>query len=209
MSTHARLLIAEDDPGAAEALLSAFRGEGYDVALATTGREARERFAEGPWDCVLTDVVMPDVDGLTLLGEFVAASGAPPVIVMTAYGSIERAVQAMKDGAVDFLQKPVNPEELLERTRAALEQGRRTAAARCHEREIRAQISQLTRREREVLSYVCEGGTSKKIAEMLGISLKTIEVHRSRALMKLRAQNVAELVRRVAAAGIRPEELRQ
>ncbi len=103
-----RLLIAEDDPGAGEALRTAFSGEGYEVALATTGSQARERFAEGRWDCVLTDVVMPDVDGLTLLREFLGTPEAPPVIVMTAYGSVERAVQAMKDGAHDFLEKPLD-----------------------------------------------------------------------------------------------------
>jgi FixJ family two-component response regulator len=132
-----------------------------------------------------------------------------PVLFLTAHGRIEAAVQAMKDGAVDFLEKPVSNPELLDRTRAALERGRCTAAARCHEREIRQQIVQLTGRECEVLSYVCEGLTSRQIAEALGVSLKTIEVHRSRALLKLKAKNVAELVRRVAAAGIRPEELRQ
>jgi FixJ family two-component response regulator len=114
----------------------------------------------------------------------------------------------MKDGAVDFLEKPVCHEKLLDRTRAALEQGRSTAAARCHEREIREQIAQLTDREREVLSFVCEGRTSRMIGEALGISLKTIEVHRSRCLTKLKARNVAELVQRIASAGIRPEELR-
>ncbi|MFI5402980.1 MAG: sigma-54-dependent transcriptional regulator [Planctomycetota bacterium] len=104
----ARLLIAEDDPGAGEALRSAFADAGYEVLLASTGAEARAAFAEGPWDAVLTDIVMPDVDGLTLLREFVVAPEAPPVIVMTAYGSIERAVQAMKDGAHDFLEKPLD-----------------------------------------------------------------------------------------------------
>jgi two-component system response regulator HydG len=106
--TTARLLIAEDDPGAGEALRAAFSDAGYEVLLATTGAEARAAFAKGPWDVVLTDIVMPDVDGLTLLREFVAAPEAPPVIVMTAYASIERAVQAMKDGAYDFLEKPLD-----------------------------------------------------------------------------------------------------
>ncbi|MHC4956159.1 MAG: sigma-54-dependent transcriptional regulator [Planctomycetota bacterium] len=112
MSQATRILIAEDDPGASEALETAFTQEGYEVCLATTGSEARERYGEGGWDCVLTDVVMPDVDGLTLLKEFVAPPNAPPVIVMTAYGSIERAVQAMKDGAHDFLEKPLDLQDL-------------------------------------------------------------------------------------------------
>ncbi len=103
-----RLLIVEDDPGAGEALSTAFRTDGYDVVLATDGLEARKKFADGGWDVILTDVVMEGVDGLTLLREFVATESVPPIIVMTAYGSVERAVQAMKDGAHDFLEKPLD-----------------------------------------------------------------------------------------------------
>jgi len=124
----ARLLIAEDDPGAGEALRSAFDDAGYEVVLAATGSDARAAFQEGPWDVVLTDVVMPDVDGLTLLREFVAAPEAPPVIVMTAYGSIERAVEAMKDGAFDFLEKPLDLNALRTAVRGAIESRRGEAA---------------------------------------------------------------------------------
>ena len=120
-----RLLIVEDDPGAGQALEQAFRDEDCDTVLATTGSEGRERFAEGGWSLVLTDVVMPDVDGLTLLKEFVGARDAPPVIVMTAYGSVERAVQAMKDGAHDFLEKPLDLTSLRALVRNAIGQRRR------------------------------------------------------------------------------------
>jgi two-component system response regulator HydG len=119
-----RLLIAEDDPGASEALRTAFVDEGYAVSVAESGSEARELFGQERWDAVLTDVVMPDVDGLTLLKEFVGSPDAPPVIVMTAYGSIERAVQAMKDGAHDFLEKPLDLTDLRAVVRRAIE-GRR------------------------------------------------------------------------------------
>jgi two-component system response regulator HydG len=116
-----RLLIAEDDPGAGEALRTAFDDADHEVVLAATGTEARAAFANGPWDAVLTDIVMPDVDGLTLLREFVAAPEAPPVIVMTAYGSVERAVQAMKDGAFDFHEKPLDLGRLRAAVQAAVE----------------------------------------------------------------------------------------
>ena len=125
--SEARLLIAEDDPGAGEALRAAFADAGYDVVLASTGAEARTAFEGGPWDAVLTDIVMPDVDGLTLLREFVLAPEAPPVIVMTAYGSIERAVQAMKDGAHDFLEKPLDLNALRVAVQGAI--GRRRGEA--------------------------------------------------------------------------------
>jgi two-component system response regulator HydG len=122
-----RLLIAEDDPGASAALRTAFEDEGYEVSVAESGSRARELFGQGSWDAVLTDVVMPDVDGLTLLRELVGTPQAPPVIVMTAYGSVERAVQAMKDGAHDFLEKPLDLTDLRAVVRRAVE-GRRSEA---------------------------------------------------------------------------------
>jgi len=138
----ARLLIAEDDPGAGEALRAAFTDAGYDVLLASSGSEARAVFAGGPWDAVLTDVVMPDVDGLTLLREFVSAPDAPPVIVMTAYGSIERAVQAMKDGAYDFLEKPLD----LNALRAAVQGAIRNRRGEAAEGGARARIRSAERK---------------------------------------------------------------
>jgi len=138
---NARLLIAEDDPGAVEALRTAFADDGFDVAVAEDGSTARVLFKRGGWDAVLTDVVMPDVDGLTLLKEFVSAPDAPPVIVMTAYGSIERAVEAMKDGAHDFLEKPLDLANLRAAVRGAVER-RRAAAA---DEPVRAKARAATR----------------------------------------------------------------
>jgi len=119
-----RLLIIEDDHGAAEALRHAFEDEGYEVAWAASGSVAQEMFRGGAWDCVLTDVVMPDVDGLTLLREITATPDAPPVIVMTAYASIERAVQAIKDGAYDFQEKPLDLTVLRATVKSAVEKRR-------------------------------------------------------------------------------------
>ncbi len=119
-----RLLIAEDDTGAGEALRAAFEGEGYEVTWAQSGDEARQAVARGGWDCVLTDIVMPDVDGLALLKEIVALPKAPPVVIMTAYGSVDRAVQAMKDGAYDFLEKPLDLGQLRELVKNAIEHRR-------------------------------------------------------------------------------------
>ncbi|MHC4342413.1 MAG: sigma-54-dependent transcriptional regulator, partial [Planctomycetota bacterium] len=134
-----RLLIAEDDPGAGEALKAAFADEeGYEAVLATSGSEARELYGKGGWDCVLTDVVMPDVDGLTLLKEFVQAADAPPIIVMTAYGSIERAVQAMKDGAYDFLEKPLDLSSLRSLVRSAVSRRREEPRNRTVRARLRA-----------------------------------------------------------------------
>jgi len=120
MGQRIRLLIAEDDASAGEALLAAFAGDEFEAVLVRSGGEAREAYRGSRWDVVLTDVVMPDVDGLTLLREFVQGAGAPPVIVMTAYGSVERAVQAMKEGAHDFLEKPLDIGNLRSAVRSAV-----------------------------------------------------------------------------------------
>jgi len=178
--TATRLLVAEDDPGAGEALRSAFADAGYEVKLAATGAEARAAFADGPWDAVLTDIVMPDVDGLTLLREFVAAPDAPPVIVMTAYGSVERAVHAMKDGAYDFLEKPLDLNSLrvavqgaIARRKGEAAEGGARARVRSAQRTLLPGSSPLLQRALEQASRVAktnatvlvtgESGTGKEL----------------------------------------------
>jgi two-component system, NtrC family, response regulator HydG len=111
--------------------------------VAQGGAEARELFQAAAWDCVLTDVVMPDVDGLTLLREMVSSGDAPPVIVMTAYGSIERAVQAMKDGAYDFLEKPLDLDTLRRTVRSAVERRRGEEAERPARTRLRTERREL------------------------------------------------------------------
>jgi len=158
MSRKKRILIAEDDAGAGEALLTAFGREGYEVQLATNGTEARRMFAEGNWDCVLTDVVMPEVDGLTLLREFGKSKSKtrpPPIIVMTAYGSIDRAVQAMKDGAYDFLEKPLD----LQNLREVVSNAMRESAQEPENKPVRARL----RAEGKVLLP----GRSRAMAEVV------------------------------------------
>ena len=133
-----KLLIAEDDTGAGEALRAAFLGERYEVVWVQNGEEARRAFRAGGWDCVLTDIVMPELDGLALLKEIAATPEAPPVIVMTAYGSIERAVQAMKDGAYDFLEKPLDLGQLRELVKSAVDRRRDEPANKPVRAKLRA-----------------------------------------------------------------------
>jgi two-component system response regulator HydG len=169
-----RLLIAEDDPGAGEALRAGFTAEeGYEVALAVTGSEARELYGRGGWDCVLTDVVMPDVDGLTLLKEFVQVPDAPPIIVMTAYGSIERAVQAMKDGAHDFLEKPLDLSSLRSLVRSAVNRRREEPRNRTVRAKLRADKRVLLPGSSPLMSRVLE--QAKRVAKTKATVLITGE----------------------------------
>lgn len=194
------------------AILESFTALFESVGLAAKVYDAPEKFlaadAVEP-GCLVLDVRMPGMTGYELFREVRERHPDLPVLFVTAHGQVRSAVQAIKDGAVDFLEKPVTNEELLERVEAALERGRRLAAQERRRREACKQLDQLTDRECEILRWVCEGLTSKEISAKCGIAVKTVEVHRSHIMGKMKAANVADLVRRVAAAGIQPEELRR
>jgi len=148
--------------------------------------------------CVLTDVRMPDIDGLALQRKLAESGKHLPVIVMTGHGDVPIAVAALKTGATDFLQKPFDDEHLLGVLREAL-----AASARSREQEqattsIVARLASLTPREREVLERLVVGEQNKVIAHELGSSPRTVEVHRSRVMEKMHARSVADLVRSIA-----------
>ena len=132
-----------------------------------------------------------------------------PIIFITGHGNIPMSVQAMKKGAVDFLAKPFNGEELLQGVREALEKDRKAKAERAEVHDTLRRVKQLTPREQEVLPYVITGMLNKQIALKLGIAEKTVKVHRGRIMEKLRVDSVAELVRLAEKAGIKPSENKQ
>ncbi len=150
--------------------------------------------------CVLTDVEMPEMDGLELQQRLNERGVRLPVIVMTGQGDIPVAVRAMKAGAVDFLEKPLDDARLFEAVRRALEAGRRLLEASATEAEAAARLAALTAREREVLALLVAGLSNKAVGNELGASPRTIEVHRARILEKLQARNLPDLVRLVLAA---------
>ena len=150
--------------------------------------------------CVLTDVRMPDLDGLALQRRLTEAGVTLPVIVMTGHGDIPIAVAALKAGAVDFLEKPFDDERLIAAVRAALQA---SAAARQKDvaaAGVAARLGSLTPREREVLDLLVAGNPNKTIAYDLGASPRTVEVHRARVMEKMGVRSVAELVRLVLGA---------
>ena len=142
--------------------------------------------------CVLLDVRMPDMDGLAVMAELERRSVGWPVVFMTGHGEVKIAVEAMKLGAIDFLQKPFSEEALLgcfERGFALLEESSAAAGRRA---EASARIAQLTTREREVLQCLLAGLSNKLIADRLGISLRTVEMHRGNMMERLGVDNLAE-----------------
>jgi FixJ family two-component response regulator len=187
------VFIVDDDPGIRELLSLVFTMEGYQVAGFADGTTfiaaARARVPV----CILLDVNMPGRSGLDLLKELNAQHYAAPLFIMSGQGSIPMAVDAIRHGAIDFIEKPFDADIVVSRARAAIEAAaqRQDAAGSLPAfpgREL------LTPREREVLAQITAGASNKEAGRRLGISPRTIEVHRARIMEKLGARNAAELV---------------
>ncbi|MDQ2083848.1 response regulator transcription factor [Xanthobacteraceae bacterium Astr-EGSB] len=168
----------------------------YASAASFLSNHDRDRVA-----CLVTDVRMPGMSGLELHEALAKAGSTMPVIVITGHGDVPMAVRAMRAGAIDFIEKPLNNQLLIERIHEAL----RLARARRDEAgqiaPIRARFSALTAREREVACLVAAGRQNKMIAHELGISLKTVEIHRHNAMDKMGATTGADLARMLTLAG--------
>jgi len=147
--------------------------------------------------CIVSDIRMPGMSGLELQQRLLESHSEAPLIFITGHGDVPMAVTAMKRGAADFIQKPFRDQELIDRIHQALEQDRARRAARREEREIRERIKTLTPREAEVMERVVSGQANKVIAMDLGVSQRTVELHRARVMRKLRMRSLAELVQAV------------
>jgi two-component system, LuxR family, response regulator FixJ len=191
--------VVDDDPAMRDSLRLLLEASGFTVR---THDSAGAFLTEAPASlgCVLTDVRMPEIDGLELQRRLHARRLPLPVIVMTGQGDIALAVNAMRGGAVDFLEKPFEADALIEAVGRALAQSERLRQADATRTRAAAQIASLTPREREVLDLLVTGLPNKAIASKLGASPRTIEVHRSRVLEKLQVRGLPDLVRLVLAA---------
>ncbi|BBU60934.1 DNA-binding response regulator [Methylosinus sp. C49] len=187
--------VIDDDAAVRDSLRLLLKMEAFDVRAHASAREFFSCLGPGDGGCVVTDVRMPDTSGLELLAEIKVRGLDLPVIVITAHADVSLAVQAMKAGAVDLLEKPFGEETLLRSVRQALGlrgavDGRGSEAAIARDR-----LASLTAREREVLVGVLEGRPNKIIAHELGISVRTVEAHRARLMVKMQVRSLSELVR--------------
>ncbi|MCH8880691.1 MAG: response regulator transcription factor [Planctomycetes bacterium] len=187
--------VVDDDPSLLKSLCWLLESVGLTVALFESAQNFLAEFDPAQPGCVLLDVRMPGMNGLELHQDFKSRNISIPIIVFTGHGDVAMAVQAMKDGAFDVIEKPYNEQGLLDRINDAIEYDRRIRRESAKRDEAIARIALLTPREREVMDLIVEGLANKQMAARLGISEKTVEVHRSRGKMKLRADSVAELVK--------------
>jgi two-component system response regulator FixJ len=190
-----RILIVDD-----EAPIRALLGEhlqmvGYQVMLAANGSAALETLAAGEFDLVLTDVRMPGMTGLELLRELGAKQASLPTIVITGHGDISLAVEAMKAGAVDFIEKPFEEEAILRAVRMAEQRARKEGRQSEDSAALAAKLASLSERERQVLQGLVAGHANKVIAFNLGISPRTVEVYRANLMTKMQAKSLSELIR--------------
>jgi two-component system, LuxR family, response regulator FixJ len=151
--------------------------------------------------CIITDVRMPGISGIDLLRRLKEMQVQLPVIVITGHGDVPLAVEAMKSGAVDFLEKPFDDDVLLASVRTALNRSEASAALETERAEIRARIAALTHRERDVLNGLIAGHPNKIIAYDLQISPRTVEIYRANVMTKMKAGSLSELVRMALVAG--------
>jgi two-component system response regulator FixJ len=196
------IFVVDDDAAVRDSLRMSLKMAGYSVEAfeSAVAFLASGAFSRG--GCLVTDVRMPDMDGLELQEELARRKSSLPIIVMTGHGDIPLAVRAMRAGAIDFLEKPFAREAMLASIARALELNSRAAAMTGNTQEILARIALLTPREREVFDLVVAGKQSKAIAHELGASPRTIEVHRGRVMSKLQVQSLQDLVRLAISAGV-------
>lgn len=203
MTGNHTVIVVDDDPAARASLRALLEAAHFAVVdFASAGSFLADKTVEG--GCLVLDIRMPDMNGLQLQEELLRRENPLPVVITTGHGDIGLAVRAMMAGAVDFLEKPFDDEELIACVRRALlisDRHRDHLAARSVAREL---ISQLTPRERQVLDKLVRGQSNKIAAYELSISPRTIEIYRAKVMHKLNARGLPDLVRTAAAASIPP-----
>jgi RNA polymerase sigma factor (sigma-70 family) len=199
-----RVHVVDDDDAMRDSLVWLLESQGFGVDAYPSAESFLEAYRDDLHGCVVLDVRMPGMSGLELYERLAARHCVLPVIFVTGHGDVPMAVAALKKGAVDFIEKPFNDKDLLRLVQQCLELDRAQRSARREEAATLQRIATLTAREREVLDLVVLGRANREIADELGISVKTVEVHRSRLMEKMEAASIAELVRAVAGAQRRP-----
>ncbi len=196
------VFIVDDDPSVRKSLTRLIGSAGYAVEAFASAREflARERY-NGPC-CLVLDVRMPGLTGLELQQALLAAGRRMSIVFITGHGDVPMSVRAMKGGAVDFLTKPFDAKALLKAVQRCVTKDAQDLGEEARVTEIQERVKILTRRETEVFALVVTGMLNKQIAFELGISEKTVKVHRARVMEKMRAGSVAELVRLADRLGV-------
>ncbi|HLF13191.1 MAG TPA: response regulator [Gammaproteobacteria bacterium] len=189
--------LVDDDEAVRDSLGLLLRSVGMARAVYASALDFLEAYDPEQHACLVADIRMPGLSGLELQQRLNERRAEIPIIFITGHGDVPMAVTAMKSGAADFIQKPFRDQDLLDRIHKALEQDKERRVWRAEEKVIRERLKLLTPRETEVMHRVVSGQANKVIALDLGVSQRTVELHRARVMRKLRMRSLAELVHAV------------
>lgn len=187
--------VVDDDAAVRAALRALFRSVGLPVQTFESAEEFLGALSDNPVGCLVLDVRMVGMSGLELQAHLARHGYRLPVIVISAHADVPMAVRAMKLGAIEFLEKPINEQELLDRVQSCLQEASRAHQQAASSDALLARFQFLTGREQEILQHVVSGKRSKVIAAELGISSRTVDVHRARIMEKLGVNSTTELIK--------------
>ena len=197
MANEPTVYVVEDDVASRELMTDLFESVDLNVVTFNNGNDFLQSFPVPAPGCLLLDVRMPGISGLDLQTKLAETPSSLPIIIVTAHGDTQMAVRAMKEGAFDFVEKPINNQILLETVDKAINESEKLTRSLGQQEEIRQRLENLTPREHDVLNMIAKGKLNKQIAFDLGITQRTVEVHRARVMEKMKAKTVADLLRTV------------
>jgi len=202
MPDKGKVYVIDDDEAMRDSLNFLLDSAGFNVTLFESALKFLEALPSLDFGCVVSDVRMPGLDGIELLKRMKADQSSFPIVIMTGHGDIPLAVEAMKLGAVDFLEKPFEDDRLIGMIEAAIRQAEPAAKSEAVAHDIAARIATLSPRERQVMDGLIAGLSNKLIARDYDISPRTIEVYRANVMTKMQANSLSELVRLAMRAGL-------
>ena len=201
MNGEITVFVVDDDRAVRESLALLVQSVGLEVETFAGAGEFLDAYRPDRCGCLITDIRMPGMSGLELQERLTADGYHIPVIVLTGFGDVPAAVRALKGGAVDFVEKPFNPQALLDLVQQAIVRDTELREQAAREADVAERMALLTPREQEVMALVVAGKANKVVAIDLSISERTVELHRGRIMKKMRARSLAELMRIVLPPG--------
>jgi FixJ family two-component response regulator len=187
--------ILDDDDISLWTLQNILESVGAKIMTYSSAHDFLKHYRSSPCECVVSDVRMPEISGLQLQKHLISAGSPPPIIFVTGHSEISAAVEAMRSGAFDFIEKPVNGHLLIEKVQNALAYSRELHKMRMSEATRQARLALLTPKEKEIIELVIQGQSSREIASAFDLSVRTVENHRARIMEKLHISSAVELVK--------------
>jgi two-component system, LuxR family, response regulator FixJ len=202
MPDRGRVYVIDDDEAMRDSLNFLLDSADFSVTLFETAMRFLDALSSLEFGCVVSDVRMPGIDGIELLKRMTAGQSSFPIVIMTGHGDVPLAVEAMKLGAVDFIEKPFEDDRLISMIEAAIRQAEPAARSEALTHDVAARVATLSPRERQVMDGLIAGLSNKLIARDYDISPRTIEVYRANVMTKMQANSLSELVRLAMRAGL-------